>query len=50
MNDAAVIIIMAIFGFGCYAIGWTLGYKQGKYLGFRRGRAVSRHISQLVKL
>lgn len=49
MNDALVIIIMAVFGFSCYAIGWTIGYKSGQYLGYRRGRAVNRHISQLVK-
>jgi predicted permease len=34
------------FGYFC---GWSMGYRRGHKDGYQRGKAITRHVSQLVK-
>jgi len=50
MNNYLELVGWMLFyiGFG-YAFGWSNGYRKGHKDGYQRGKAIARHISQLVK-
>ena len=43
MNEASIIIMMAIAGFLWAVAAYTVGVKEGERRGYARGRAVGRH-------
>jgi hypothetical protein len=49
MNEASIVIFMTIAGALWSVMAYSVGFKEGQRQGFTRGRAVSRHISQLDK-
>ena len=49
MNEASIVIAMIIAGVLWAVMAYSVGFKEGERQGYTRGRAVSRHISQLDK-
>jgi hypothetical protein len=49
MNELSIVVIMTIAGALWAIMAYSVGFKEGHRQGFTRGRAVSRHISQLEK-
>ena len=49
MNELSIVVIMTIAAILWAAITYSVGYKEGQRDGFRRGRAVSRHMSAANK-
>jgi hypothetical protein len=49
MNEISIVIFMIIAGFLWAVVAYSIGFREGKRQGYTRGRAVSRHISQLDK-
>jgi len=49
MNEISIVIFMVIAGFLWAVMAYAVGFKEGQRQGYTRGRAVSRHISQLDK-
>lgn len=47
MNEATIVIAMVIAGALWAVMSYAVGFKEGQRQGYTRGRAVSRHISQL---
>ena len=47
MNEATIVIAMVIAGAFWAVMAYSVGFKEGQRQGYTRGRAVSRHISQL---
>jgi len=47
MNEASIVIVMLIAGALWSVMSYSVGFKEGQRQGYTRGRAVSRHISQL---
>jgi hypothetical protein len=47
MNEASIVIAMVIAGALWAVMSYSVGFKEGQRQGYTRGRAVSRHISQL---
>jgi hypothetical protein len=49
MNEISIVIFMIIAGFLWAVMAYWVGFREGQRQGYTRGRAVSRHISQLDK-
>jgi hypothetical protein len=49
MNELSIVVFMFIAGSLWAIVAYSIGFKDGERQGFTRGRAVSRHISQLDK-
>jgi hypothetical protein len=49
MNEITIVIFMVIAGALWAVMAYAVGFKEGQRQGYTRGRAVSRHISQLDK-
>jgi hypothetical protein len=49
MNEISIVIFMVIAGALWAVMAYAVGFKEGQRQGYTRGRAVSRHISQLDK-
>ena len=47
MNEASIVIFMIIAGALWAVMSYSVGFKEGQRQGYTRGRAVSRHMSQL---
>jgi hypothetical protein len=47
MNEASIVVFMTIAGALWAVMSYSVGFKEGQRQGYTRGRAVSRHISQL---
>lgn len=47
MNEASIVIFMIIAGAFWAIMSYSVGFREGQRQGYTRGRAVSRHISQL---
>ena len=47
MNELSIVIFMVIAGALWALMAYSVGFKEGQRQGYTRGRAVSRHISQL---
>jgi hypothetical protein len=47
MNEASIVIFMIITGAFWAIMSYSVGFREGQRQGYTRGRAVSRHISQL---
>ena len=47
MNEATIVIAMVIGGALWAVMSYSVGFREGQRQGYTRGRAVSRHISQL---
>ena len=47
MNEISIVIFMIIAGFLWCVMSYWVGFKEGERQGYTRGRAVSRHISQV---
>jgi hypothetical protein len=47
MNELSIVIFMVIAGALWALMSYSVGFKEGQRQGYSRGRAVSRHISQL---
>ena len=45
MNEASIIIMMAIAGFLWAVAAYSVGVKEGERRGYAKGRAVGRHAS-----
>jgi hypothetical protein len=50
MNEASIVIAMLIAGALWAVMSYSVGFKEGQRQGYTRGRAVSRHISQIDKV
>ena len=50
MNEASIVIAMLIAGALWAVMSYLVGFKEGQRQGYTRGRAVSRHISQIDKV
>jgi len=48
MNELSIVIFMTIACILWAAVSYSVGFKEGERVGFRKGRAVSRHISNKV--
>jgi hypothetical protein len=49
MNEISIVITCLIAGTLWAVMAYSVGFKEGERQGYTRGRAVSRHISQLDK-
>jgi hypothetical protein len=49
MNEISIAIACLIAGALWSVMAYSVGFKEGERQGYTRGRAVSRHISQLDK-
>jgi hypothetical protein len=47
VNELSIVIFMVIAGAFWAVMCYAVGFKEGQRQGYTRGRAVSRHISQL---
>jgi hypothetical protein len=47
MNEISIVITCLIAGTLWAVMAYSVGFKEGERQGYTRGRAVSRHISQL---
>jgi hypothetical protein len=47
MNELSIVIFMIIAGALWAIMAYAVGFREGQRQGYTRGRAVSRHISQL---
>jgi hypothetical protein len=47
MNELSIVIFMIIAGALWAVMSYSVGFREGQRQGYTRGRAVSRHISQL---
>jgi hypothetical protein len=47
MNELSIVIMCLIAGAFWALMAYAVGFKEGQRQGYTRGRAVSRHISQL---
>ncbi len=47
MNELSIVIAMSIAALLWAVSSYAVGYKEGQRDGYRRGRAVTRHISQI---
>jgi hypothetical protein len=50
MNELSIVIFMIIAGAFWAVMSYAVGFKEGQRQGYTRGRAVSRHISQIDKV
>ena len=49
MNEISIVIFMIIAACLWAVMAYSVGFREGQRQGYTRGRAVSRHISQLDK-
>jgi hypothetical protein len=50
MNEASIVIMCLIAGALWAVMSYSVGFKEGQREGYKRGRAISRHISQIDKV
>ncbi len=50
MNELSIVVFMTIAGAFWAVMSYAVGFKEGQRQGYTRGRAVSRHISQIDKV
>jgi hypothetical protein len=50
MNELSIVIFMIIAGALWSLMAYSVGFKEGERKGYRKARAIQRHISQRDKL
>lgn len=48
MNELSIVAIMTVIGFLWATMCYAVGFKEGERIGFRKGRELSRRISEKV--
>jgi hypothetical protein len=50
MNELSIVIFMIIAGALWSLMAYSVGFKEGERKGYRKGRAISRHIAATKKV